>query len=853
MSSFSFTAVAGKYSNIKFAQKQISTADLATPNSYYEAIHLTRTQRVYADLDGEFEGSVEDFTALNTKIASALVSYPNAVGVRTSSMYQARSYRWDDQKKEDVLERITNKLSFTILYNKMTADTLTMKNWIIHDELPRLQALFQGIIPIHLSTQQTNKNEINVDMKVYPTDPEKPNRKMRCPNAWKEKQQQERISKILKGTMEQNIIQNTTDCEMIEKSSITIPEQPVKKVKLVVKEKEGNLPVNPAENVIVVNDFNEVLRALCDKIPHNKWYNTPDWININFIWKNEGWSYEVFDEFSKKYGGDKYHLENNKKIWSSIHKKSGLTQATLWEWLKRENKEEFNNLQSKRSDFYSLIQNNINNLDLAVLYYNIQPNKYAYSKVSKWWEYRPSNILVNTGDEKPTSLINNVGYTLRDYFNEQRKLLNPEDKDFKERNELIMKIYSKLGVSSFCKGIMDFLPDLYYNEKIEELIDSNTNVIAFNNVLYDLTKNEVRPISPDDYICRTTGYDLINKSDPKTREELVEIFTSIFPDEPTREYYLKATAFSFFTNRFENFYVLTGKGRNGKGVLDSLIKKALGKYHYTAEPTFLTTIIKAGVPNPTLAECNGVRYLSVSEPDNGAENCCLNVELVKGLTGRDKITSRGLYEKNKTFENRFSVFLQCNNKPTLNKLDKAIVERLKCIPFTERFLSNPDPTDEHQHSCNDKLKDILAEHKYINEFMLYMFEIAYANKDIKGKDFKVSELCKESTNEYVEENNAFKFWFDSAYQKITLPPNFKKLKREEREKYIVRIRTSTLLAEYNETKPKNEQITAKKLRNALTFNDIDISSHNGISVISGYEKKLQEEEENPIEEGIEDY
>ncbi len=832
-----FTAVAGKYSNIKFAQKQISTADLATPNSYYEAILLNRTQRVYADLDGEFEGSVEDFTALNTKIESALVSYPNAVGVRTSSMYQARSYRWDDKKKEDILEKITNKLSFTILYNKMTADTLTMKNWIIHDELPRLKDLFQGIIPIRLSTEQTNKNEINVDMKVYPTDPEKPNRKMRCPNAWKEKQQQERISKILKGTMEQNIIQNTTDCEMIEKSSITIPEQPVKKVKLVVKEKEGNLPVNPAENVVVVNDFNEVLRELCDLIPHNKWYNTPDWLSINFIWKNEGWSYEVFDEYSKKYGGDKYNKVNNEKIWESIHKKSGITQATLWDWLKKSNAEAFNKLQGKRSDFYLMIENNINNLDLAILYYNLQPTKYAYSKVSKWWEYRPSNILVNTGDEKPTSLINNIGYTLREYFNEQRKLLDPESKTFKERNEAIMKIYSKLGVSSFCKGIIDFLPDLYYNEKIEELIDANTNVIAFNNMLYDLTKNEYRRIQPDDYICRTTGYDLPTKdSDPEIREELNNIFKGIFPDEDTRNYFLKATALAFFTNRFESFYVLTGKGRNGKGVLDSLIKKALGKYHYTAEPTFLTTIIKAGVPNPTLAECNGVRYLSVSEPDNGAENCCLNVEFVKGLTGRDKITSRGLYEKNKTFENRFSVFLSCNNKPTLNKLDKAIVERLKCVPFTERFLSNPDPTDEHQHPCNDKLKDLITEPKYVWEFMRYMFEIAYANKDIKGSDFKVSDLCKESTNEYVEENNAFKFWFDNNYRKIVLPPNFKQLKKEERDQYIVRIKTSELLAEYNADKPKNENITAKKLRNALTFNDIEVSTYNGSPTIKGYEK-----------------
>ena len=437
---------------------------------------------------------------------------------------------------------------------------------------------------------------------------------------------------------------------------------------------------------------------------------------------------------------------------------------------------------------------------------------------------------------------------MRDYFNEQRKLLNPEDKDFKERNECIMKIYSKLGQSSFCKGVIDFLPDLYYNEEIDDKIDANTNVIAFQNMLYDIEKNEYRRIKPCDYICRTTGYDFVNLPDPETREELETIIKSIFPDEETRKYYLKATALSFFTNRFEAFYVLTGKGRNGKGVLDNLIKKALGKYHYTAEPTFLTTTIKAGVPNPTLAECNGIRYLSMSEPDTGAENCVLNVDFVKGLTGRDNISCRGLYEKNKTFANRFTTFLNCNNPPSFNKIDKAIVERTKCIPFTERFVANPDLTDDHQHACNDKLKDILTEQKYINEFMIWMFEIAHANKDITQAQFQASKLCKERTDEYIEENNAFKFWFMDKYQKVVPPENFKDLKKEEREKYIIRTKTSTILEEYNSGKPKHEQISSRKLRNALTFNDIEVQTYNGSPIIKGYERKPEEDEKKPVQQ-----
>jgi phage/plasmid-associated DNA primase len=830
-----FLAIKGKYSNISVESKheQITSAKLTKSNCYYEIVEKVKNQRVFIDLDGSFEGSVDDFNELNKKIETALLSYAPLVGVRTSSMYQAQVYRWNKETKSDELTEIVNKLSFIITYKRMTAEVATMKDWVITEELPKLQALFQGIIPI---TTTKKVNALNIDTGVYS------HHKLRCPNAWKETAQPERISKVLKGTIDENLVQNTTECEMIA---------PIVKVQEKPKPKQptNNFPINPAENVIVVNDFNEVLRALCDKIPHDKWYNTPDWIQLNFIWKNEGWSYEVFDEYSKTYGAEKYHENRNKEIWAGINKKQGLTQATMWEWLKKGNLTEFNNLQTKRSDFYVMIENNVNNLDLAILYYNLQPNKYAYSKVSKWWSYRHTNILVNTGDEKPTSLINDIGYTLRDYFNEQRKLLNPEDKDFKERNEAIMKIYSKLGTSSFCKGVIDFLPDLYYNEQIDEMVDANTNIIAFNNCLYDLTKNEYRRIKPSDYICRTTGYDFVNLPDPVTRKELESLFESIFPDEETRKYYLKATALSFFTNRFQAFYVLTGPGgRNGKGILDGLIKKALGKYHYTAENTFLTTTIKAGVPNPTLAETNGIRYLSLSEPDNGAETCVLNVDFVKGITGRDPLTCRGLYEKNKTFENRFTTFMLCNNPPTFNKIDKAIVERVKCIPFTERFLSNPDPTDDHQHACNDKLKDILAEQKYINEFIKYMFEIAHEYKDITQTEFKASKLCKERTDEYIEENNAFKFWFEDKYQKVVLPDNFKSMKKDEREKYIIRTKTSTILAEYNEGKPKHEQISARKLKNALTFNDIEVQTYNGSPVIKGYERKPEDEEPKPVQQ-----
>lgn len=830
-----YIVIKGKCGNSKNECNHIAITDkdLYRVNNYFEIVKYNKTQRVFADIDGSISDISEtDFYTLVDKIQEVLLNYDPVVGVRNSSKYQANKYVYNKNTRKNEVVSVVNKISFVILYNKMTAEVSTMKEWIFNHELPILQTLFQGIIPLTATEQP---NGINFDHRVYPNETsDTQSWKMRCVNAYKDEEDKGRIYKMVKGNIAENTIQNIEDCELIDTIIPTpkVVSKPVKKE--VVTTTETTIHHTTANGI----NISDTVIELLDKIPHNYWYAYDTWIIINWIFKNEGWDYKVFDTFSKKYGGDKYKSENNKQIWDRTEKQGGYREAKLWNWLKYSDKKSFDDLQSKRRDFYLMLENNVNNLDLAILYFNIQPHKYAYSKVSKWWEYRPSGILVNTGDERPTSLINNIGYTLREYFNEQRQLLNPEDKDFKERNENIMKTYAKLGQSSFGKGIIDYLPDLYYNEQIDDLVDSNTNIIAFNNMLYDLQTNEYRNIKPTDYISRTTGYDLPDtKSDPIVRAELFNIIKGIFPDEDTRNYYLKMTALAFFTNRFESFYVFTGRGRNGKSLLDSLTKKALGRYHYTAESSFLTSVIRAGVPNPNLSECNGVRILSVSEPDNGAENCCLNVELVKSLTGRDRITARGLYEKNKTFDNRFSVFLLCNNKPTLNKIDRAIVERLKCVPFTERFLTNPDPTDDHQHPCNDKLKDLLLEPKYVWEYMRWMFEIAYVNKDIKGSDLKPSELSKATTNEYVEENNLFKFWFETHYNKIVMPSKeiFDKLSKEEKDKYKIKVRTSTILTQFNEAKPKNEQITSKKLRNALNFNNIEVSISGGYPVIQGYE------------------
>ena len=75
------------------------------------------------------------------------------------------------------------------------------------------------------------------------------------------------------------------------------------------------------------------------------------------------------------------------------------------------------------------------------------------------------------------------------------------------------------------------------------------------------------------------------------------------------------------------------------------------------------------------------------------------------MTGGDEISARDLYAKASTFKPFFSLLLQCNQKPKLNKVDKAIEERLKIIHYPFTFVDNPTHPEE-RHKDNN-LKDLI--------------------------------------------------------------------------------------------------------------------------------------------------
>ena len=168
------------------------------------------------------------------------------------------------------------------------------------------------------------------------------------------------------------------------------------------------------------------------------------------------------------------------------------------------------------------------------------------------------------------------------------------------------------------------------------------------------------------------------------------------------------------------------------------------------------------------------------------------------MTGGDEISARDLYAKASTFKPFFSLLLQCNQKPKLNKIDKAIEERLKIIHYPFTFVDNPTHPEERIKDNN--LKDLMKEQDFINEFILMLLEVANENKNIKY--IELPEEVKQQNKEYLEENNNI-LTFINEYYEIT---------KDEKNK----IKSSDLLTNYNAY--NDSKTDAKKLKQMMEYN-----------------------------------
>lgn len=80
---------------------------------------------------------------------------------------------------------------------------------------------------------------------------------------------------------------------------------------------------------------------------------------------------------------------------------------------------------------------------------------------------------------------------------------------------------------------------LFFDSELPSLLDSNQNLIGFNNGVYDLTEKNFRDGRPDDLIYLSTGIDYVTEAmSDSVRVEIAKLdqfLRQVFPNENRNE------------------------------------------------------------------------------------------------------------------------------------------------------------------------------------------------------------------------------------------------------------------------------------------------------------------------------
>jgi P4 family phage/plasmid primase-like protien len=295
-----------------------------------------------------------------------------------------------------------------------------------------------------------------------------------------------------------------------------------------------------------------------------------------------------------------------------------------------------------------------------------------------------------------------------------------------ERSKKCLKIATQLKNSNFKDSIMKECRTLFIDEKFEELLDSRSHLIGFDNGVYDLKMHMFRDGMPDDYILLSTKVNYINyNSELPEVAEINEFFSKLFTNKNLRNYVMDVLACIIDGSiAQERFYIFTGQGSNGKSRLLDLIQKSIGEY-YCILPIALLTQKRAAsnAAQSELERTKGRRFAVMQEP---SENDRLNIGLMKELSGQDRILVRTLFKEPYEFKPQFKMILTCNELPEIPSDDGGTWRRIKVCNFSSKFTETPDinkPTEFYMDmELTDKFERwkevfislLIDRHKHIN-------------------------------------------------------------------------------------------------------------------------------------------
>jgi P4 family phage/plasmid primase-like protien len=502
-----------------------------------------------------------------------------------------------------------------------------------------------------------------------------------------------------------------------------------------------------------------------DCLSHSRANDYTQWIELGWVCRNiDNNLLDVWDEFSKK--GDTYKEGECEKLWASF-KETNKKIGTLRYWAKNDNISEYNKFVSNNVGSYidMSLGSDGSHFDIAKVISIVFKDKIVYdSKAKCWYTINNNNVWEEDKEFLSFNIICSVNicelYLKRSNYYDAacddciQKALN------EEKSKKCMKIATKLKDSNFIKSLNFPIKSLMaVPDFVESKLDSDTDIFAFNDCLYDLKTCAIRPITPEDYVFTTTGYNYNSKPDEDIITNIYKFLRDIQKDEENYKYNLDVmTSCLIGRNIFQEIYFKTGSGANGKSTEQNLYAHAFGKYAGQPNAEVLTKPSKGANETSELHNTKGKRVLFLQEPDSSDK---LVISRIKKLTGGDKLCVRGLFCNPVEFYPQFKIILGSNDMLQFSKIDGGIQRRTRVITYDFRFVEEPQNEGQKLKDCTleDKFKDDVR----YRDACIYILLSNWVN--IKGlTSLKPPQSVIEESLEYCNSNNQVMAFINEGFE-----------------------------------------------------------------------------------------
>lgn len=349
-------------------------------------------------------------------------------------------------------------------------------------------------------------------------------------------------------------------------------------------------------------------------------------------------------------------------------------------------------------------------------------------------------------------IMNDMGSFFNHTFKQYLKFTKPTKDDLVKLHKKTNKVCSEARLRGIYK--------LYESEIIDDTFMEKLNrAMPHHLPIKDCLKIDLR----DGKQCEVTKSDLFTYCCPvkytKERPEaLMNMLRAIACNKEEDLKYIQKMLGYGLTGHIDSrvYFILFGKGCNGKTVLLNLMSKILGvQYQAVSKCVFINnnTGRTGGSEVLQLKDC---RMATFSETNANDE---LNEAIIKMISGNDSITARGLYKEPMTFVPMCKLILCTNFKPDFNANDKANVDRVRLVPLNARFVEKPSKTNEYLRINGI---DKIIETKYLNEFFSWCVDGAI--EYYKSPEFNPVGEMLEAQNEYIREQSNISNFIDDVYE-----------------------------------------------------------------------------------------